>query len=146
MGEITKKELSQIYWLNREVDMWQRELDRMENQSLAKGQEITGLPSGSRTSDKVGNLAVKKEEIREIINELLERADEERIKILRYIRGLDDSLIRQIIFYRCIALLPWKTVAQEVGGDNTAESVRKAMERFLQKNKSCPDMSADDVL
>ena len=47
--------------------MWQKELDRLECQSLVKGQEITDMPFGSGMSDKVADLAIEKADIMLII-------------------------------------------------------------------------------
>ena len=64
---VTKEELKQIYYINKEIKMWQKELDRLECKSLVKGQEITDMPFGSGTSDKVADLAIEKADIRLII-------------------------------------------------------------------------------
>lgn len=131
---MTKDELSQIFWLRKEIAMWQQKLDRLENQSLIKGQQITGTPSGgSRTTSKVEERAVKMEEIRERIRELRDRAIREEERILKYIESVDDVFMRQVIQYRFLELKSWKEVAASMGGDNTSESVRKALQRFLKK-------------
>ena len=136
MGKVTKDELSQLYWLNKEIAMWQQKLDRLENQSLVKGQQITGMPSGgSRTMSKVEDRALKLEEIREKIQELRDRAMREEARLLEYIKGIDDGFVRQIIQYRFMEQMSWKEVARSMGGDNTSEGVRKALQRFLKKQK-----------
>ena len=131
---MTKEELSQIHWLRKEIAMWQQKLDRLENQSLIKGQQITGMPSGGRkTTSKVEDHVVKQEEIREYIRELRDRAVREEVRILEYIKGIEDVFIRQIIQYRFVELKSWKEVAASMGGENTSESVRKALQRFMKK-------------
>ncbi len=131
---MTTQELSQIHWLRKEIAMWQSKLDRLENQSLIKGQQITGMPSGgSRITSKVEERAVKMEEIREHIRELKDRAVREEVRVLEYIKGIEDGFMRQIIQYRFLELKSWKEVAASMGGDNTSESVRKAFQRFLKK-------------
>ena len=134
MERVTKEELSQVHWLKKEIAMWQQKLDRLENQSLIKGQQITSMPSGgSRTTSKVEDRAIKMEEIRERIRELRDRAVREEIRILEYIKGIEDVFIRQIIQYRFLELKSWKEVAASMGGENTSESVRKALQRFMKK-------------
>ena len=59
LAETMKQQLSQIYWLNKEQKMWQRELDRINNQSLAKGQDFTKvIPHGSSTGGKPEQVSV----------------------------------------------------------------------------------------
>ena len=134
LTETMKKQLSQIYWLNKEQKMWQRELDRINNQSLAKGQDFTKvIPHGSSTEGKPEQVTVTLEELKRLIDEQTQKIEAEKQKMMQYILTLEDSQLRQIILYRCVCLFPWKVVATEIGGGNTADSVRKRFERFLEE-------------
>lgn len=130
---MTKKELKQIYNLNREVEMWQRELDKKQCRSIVGSQEITGMPFGSGTSDRVADMACDIVETEMIIRGRLAEIQQQRKKIMGYINSIDDSLIRQIIFYRYVSCMEWWEVAGSIGGNNTANGVRMACERFLTK-------------
>ena len=134
MGRMTKEELSQLSWLQNEIILWQQKLERMENQSLAKGQQITGTPTGgSRATSKIEEQLIQIEEAKERIQMLRGRAEREQVRLLNYIEGIEDSFIRQIIVYRFVEDFTWKEVARKLGGNNSPESVRKAFQRFLQK-------------
>ena len=111
---MTKEELKQIYYLNKEIKMWQRELDRLQCKSLIGGQSLDGMPKGSGMSDKVADLAIEKEEIREIINGKLAEIQVQRKRIMNYINGIEDSLLRQIMFLRNVSCMNWKQVAREL--------------------------------
>lgn len=130
---MTKKELGRIYYLNNEIDMWRKELNRLQTMSLLPSQEINGMPFASGTSDKVGNLAVNIAEIEQKIKELQTRVLDEYKKILEYIKTIDDSLMRQIIYHRHILCMSWGQVAKAVGGSNNSDSLRKMHDRFLQE-------------
>lgn len=130
---MTKKELKQIYNLNREVEMWQRELDKKQCRSIVGSQEITGMPFGSGTSDRIADMACDIVETEMIIRGRLAEIQQQRKKIMEYINSIDDSLIRQIIFYRYVSCMEWWEVASSIGGNNTANGVRMACERFLAK-------------
>lgn len=134
-GMTEKQKLSQIYWLNKEKRMWQRELDRINNQSLAKGQDYTKdrMATGSSTGGKQEHVAGDKDELKRLIDEQQQKISEEEQRMMQYILSLEDSQLRQIIHYRCVCLLPWNVVAMEIGGGNTADSVRKRFERFLEE-------------
>ena len=112
---LIKEELKQIYYINKEILMWQKELDRIECKSLVKGQEITDMPFGSGTSDKVADRATEKADIEAVIKGLLAKIQIQRRKIIDYIESIDDSLLRQVMFLRNVSCMSWNQVACELG-------------------------------
>ena len=135
---MTKSDLEQIYYLNRELKMWETELERVRCKSLV-GSPLPGNSHGSGVSDKVADRA---ERIIELENRIIAKRDEiQRLRdeAVEYIYSIPDSLTRQIVYYRCVSLMSWRRVAYEVGGNNTEESVKKIYYRFFGKQKSCPE-------
>lgn len=128
-----KKDLKQIYYLNKEIEMWQRELDKIEGQSILKGQQLTGMPSGSGIADKTGDLATELANIKTIISGKLAEVQIQRGRIINYISSIEDSVTRQVLFYRHVSLMSWGDVAASMGGNNTSEGLRKRYDRFLKK-------------
>ena len=53
-------------------------------------------------------------------------------RAMNFINSIEDSLTRQVFYYRFVKSLPWKRVAYMTGGCNTEESVRKIAERYLK--------------
>ena len=133
MEKVTKEELSQIYYLNKELRMWQKELESLECQSLLRGQQLTGMPFVSGTADKTGDFATTIADIKNIIIGKQAEIQIQKKKIMTYIEQIEDSCMRQIIFYRCVSCMSWNNVAQEIGGNNTEDSVRMAFNRFFEK-------------
>ena len=111
---MTREELKQIYYINKEIKMWQRELDRLQCKSLIGSQNLDGMPKGSGTSDKVADLAVEKAEIEEIINGKLTEIQVQRKRIMNYINNIDDSLLRQIMYLYNVSCMSWREVAREL--------------------------------
>ena len=64
---MTLKELSQLYYLNREIEMDQRRLRELEAKALPGAQVITGMPHGTGVVDKVGEYAAEIADLRGII-------------------------------------------------------------------------------
>lgn len=126
---MTRKELSQIYYINKEIEMWEREL---ENVTSLQSPKLDGLPRGSEAGDSTASKALQAAQISEIISGLLTKLQMKRKEIYDYIATIDDSLMRQIIMYRCISLCTWEEVAIYVGGGNSADSVRKLFVRFVR--------------
>lgn len=129
---MTKPELEQIYYLNRELKMWETELERVRCKSLV-GSPLPGNSHGSGVSDKVADRA---ERIIELENRIIAKRDEiQRLRdeAVEYIESIPDSLTRQIVYYRCVSLMSWRRVAYEVGGNNTPDGVRMIYNRFMDQ-------------
>ncbi len=130
---MTLKELSQLYCLNREIEMDLRRLQALEERALPGAQAITGLPHGKGVIDIVGDCAAEVVDLRGIIEAKQRQCLYERNRLERYIAGIDDSLVRQIFTYRFINGLSWRQVAACVGGGNTEDGVKKQTYRYLRQ-------------
>ena len=130
---MTKKELSQLYWINREIDENKARLAELEAAATNTAVKISGLPHVSGVSDKTA-IAAEIADVREIIKSKTAISVVEYNRINRYIASVDDSLMRQILSLRYIDGLSWNKVAMNIGGGNTEDSVRKAHNRFLKNH------------
>jgi hypothetical protein len=129
---MTKEELNQIYYLEKEIKMWRKALNRLQSRSLLPSQEITGMPFGTGTSDKVGNHAVTEVDIIDKIKALQKKAIEEQYKVLNYIQTIDDSLMKQIIYHRHVLCMKWNEVAKALESSNSPDNLRIMHDRFLE--------------
>ena len=130
---MTKEELNQIYYLEKEIEMWRKALNRLQSRSLLPSQEITGMPFGTGTSDKVGNHAVTEVDIEDKIKALQKKAIEEQYKVLEYIETIDDSLMKQIIYHRHVLCMKWNEVAKALESSNSPDNLRIMHDRFLEE-------------
>lgn len=131
---MTKAELEQIYYLNRELKMWEDELARLKARSLV----ASPLPStshGSGISDKVAQRTEREMELEGRIQAKRDEIQDLRDRAVSYILTVQDSLMRQILFYYCVSLFGWKRVAYEIGGNNTPDGVRMMYNRFFERQK-----------
>ena len=131
---MTNHELSQLYYLNREITEQQRRLAELESLSTTFTSRVTGLPSTRTLADKVADYAIEMAELRTLIDLNLKKCFYELNRLTRYINAVDDSLMRQILSLRHINGLSWVQIAFSLGGGNTADGVRMAHKRFLEKN------------
>ena len=131
---MTVKEMSQLYYLNREIVQLERQLEELECLAESTAQVITGMPHGGGTSDKVGRYAVRIADLRSMIDDRKARCWDELRRLNAYIDGVEDSLTRQILTLRYVNGLSWQQVANSVGGANTDKSVSKICYRYLERN------------
>ena len=130
---MTLKQLDQIYYLTKEKRMWEDRLLELPDITAVRYDSI-GV-SNSGISSPVQQIAEQREKIREIISaKLVEISFVER-EILEYICSIDDSLMRQIMTHRHIELKSWLQVANIIGGNNTADSVRMMHDRYLKDHQ-----------
>lgn len=161
---MTVKELSQLYWLNREIELDQQRLDNLDAEirrdeehlaflevraSSPSGPNYDGMPKGSGYGNKLESDVVRIIELQESIRrKKAARSDiamtikakqmlclTERNKLERYIADLPDSLLRMIFTLRFINGLTWAQVSESIGVRTTEDSVKKLCYRYLDETK-----------
>lgn len=133
---MNKQELKQIYYLNRELKMWQDELKNLQDRIEQGAKQPDGMPHGSSVGDPVGNIATELANCKMMISCKEFEIQIQRNRFVKYIDSLEDSLIRQIIFYRCVSCMGWAQVAASIGGRTTAASARMAFNRHFEKGET----------
>lgn len=131
---MTKEELSQLYWLNREIEEDKRKLAELETAAEGGAAKITGMPHVSGNGRSLENYAVLIAEQRELIDTKIRQTIILYNRLNRYIAAVPDSFMRLILTFRYVNGMSWLQVAMRIGGGNTPDSVRKADDRFLKKN------------
>lgn len=162
---MTVKELSQLYWLNREIESDQERLAsldaeiRKDEEQLASlevkasspsGPNYDGMPKSPTYGNPLENTVIRIIELKNIIERKKAlRSDcamtiqakqilclTERNKLERYIADLPDSLLRMIFTFRFINGLTWAQVSEHIGVRTTEDSVKKMCYRYLaEQNK-----------
>lgn len=160
---MTVKELSKLYWLNREVELNKKqlanleaEIERAKNELylLRRGLDglaspnLDGMPHGSDVSSPVENTV---EHIMKLEGALNRKHDAlvnlkarisarqtliilERDRLEQYIGTVPDSNLRQMFTLRFVNGLPWEQVAAGIGEGYNVEAVRKAVYRYVKKH------------
>ena len=128
----TRDQLSQAYYIDREIKILQSMLERSSTD--VKAQQITGMPHANTNvpSDPTAEAGIKLADIRNQIECLHERCKEEKAKIWSFIVKMEDSRMRQIVMLRCIELLSWEEVADRIGGGNSAATCKMAFYREFE--------------
>lgn len=130
---MTVRELSQLHYLDGEIRQSRRRLERLER-LLEGARAQAAFDEGER--ELAEQCAREMAEIRQGLEQSIQRRWQEMRRLLAYIEDIDDSLIRQILTCRYVDGKTWVKVAREIGGDNTEDSVKKAAYRYLQRGQA----------
>ncbi len=119
---MTKEELSQLYWLNREVINIKKSLSDLE--------ENKGLLA-SMSKDDILKYSAEINELKESFEKGIKRCFFEIDKINDFINGIKDSQMRLIISLKFVDGLTWQQVAMRIG-EYDESYVRRKFNRFIE--------------
>lgn len=129
---MTKKELSELYWLNREIEEEQRKLDELKAAATDCTAKITGLPHVSVAHDKIGDLSILIAEQKDLIELKVRQSVIEYNRLNRYITSVPDAQMRMILSLRYVNGLTWQQIAEKIGEKDESYPRRKH-NAFLRK-------------
>lgn len=132
---MTLKELSQLYHLNREIEMDQQRLEELRAKASAPGSpNYDGMPKSPSYENRLERYIAEIVDLEAIISAKITQCLHERNRLERYIADIPDSLTRQIFTLRFINGLTWLQVAFSIGGGNTEQSVKMTCYRYIHNN------------
>ena len=129
-------ELSQLYYLRKEIKNDEARLLDLETAAAACTANYggsTGSPTAGSHSDRTGDYAAAIADIRDIIAEKRLNCLQEQLRLEKYIAGVEDSVVRLAMTCRFVSGLSWQKVARRMGGNNTADSCRMLVKRYLKR-------------
>lgn len=131
---MTKKELSQLYYLKKEIKEQQKRLEELETLATVCTAKITGMPHGTGINDKIGKYAVQIADLKGLLDLNLKKCFYEFNRINRFIESVEDSEMRIILTLRYMQNLSWRRVAKTMNYQDGSVP-RKRHDRFLRKTK-----------
>ena len=159
---MTLKELSKLYWLNREIEQTRRQLEELEKEisedaerlkELRRGLDgvhspgLDGMPHGSDVHSAVENAVMRvmrleedlirkhdaAKNLYEMISARQTRAIVEKEKLENYIAEIEDPVLRAAFTCRFVDGATWEKVAESMG-KYTPDVVRKMCYRYVRRN------------
>lgn len=132
---MTVKELSQLYYLNKEIESYKKRLDELEASiSVPHSPSMDAMPRASGSGKALEDSVAEIVDLKALIAAKQIQCIHERNRLERYISSIPDSLTRQIFALRFINGLPWRQVAYSVGGGTTEDSVKKMCYRYMRRD------------
>lgn len=145
---MNKKELSQLRYLNREIELLKEQIEKAEQDVEANMAADTVAGSNpvwpyQPRSFRVEGIAIPeyerrverlKKKLRRRLEELLEKREE----LEEFIDKIDDSELRMIFTLRYINGLSWQQIAARMGVEGDGSTQRKKHDRFLKSFPKFP--------
>lgn len=140
--KMTKKELSQLRFINKEIEILKKQIEEAEQ--LTEMHTASDVVEGSnpvwpyqKRTFHIEGVAVpeyekKVKRLRKKLQRRLDELMEKREELEEYIATIEDSELRLIFTLRYINGLSWRQIAAHMGvlGDGSTE--RKKHDRFLK--------------
>lgn len=133
---MTKKELSQLYYLKKEIKEQQRRIAELEAAATKCTANISGMPSGKGISDKLGQYAAQIADLRAILDLNIKKCFYELNKLTRYIESIEDSEMKLIFSFRYIQNMSWYEISKNLGSLGDGSTERKKHNRFLKVSRN----------
>ena len=135
---MTVAELNKYYLLEDAIRDDKERIARIEAKLCGSSAfDTSGVPKNptprNRTEDSFIELAHLKTELGNEVKEY----EALKVRIERYIARINDLLIKRIMEKRVLKHKSWRTVAEELGGGNTIDSVKKMYYRYIRRLNRC---------
>lgn len=124
LGRCDKLTAKEIKHINKEISRLKAKAIRLENEATNTAVKLSDMPGSDGSSDKIGNTVTQIADIqREIQNlEILRNSELNRLS--------RDIFEENCLFMRLSLHYSWAKIAIQVGGNNTADGIRKMCERY----------------
>lgn len=130
---MTKKKLSQLYYLRKEINILRDKIANLEAQATKLNSEISDMPRGFGNNDKLGLYISEILYHKEMLTAKLMQYRIEERRLTDYINAIEDSCTRAIFRLRFVELHSWNAIADIIGNEATEDSIKKKCYRFLKK-------------
>ena len=128
---MTLRELSNLYHINKKIEWLRNEIATVRSKTEKVTSIITGMPRGGTSIDYKDELL----DLCAMLEVVVKESILEERRLLRYIEGIEDIQLQNIMRYRFVDCMTWNEVADNVGGNNTEYTVKNRLYRYLDKEK-----------
>lgn len=115
----------------RDLEILQQKKSIIENELLPRSPNMSGMPSGHAGSDRMAEYIIKLDEMQQKINEAIERACDRMKEIDEVISKVEDTTLKQVLFYRYIKGCKWDDIEETI--NYTERHLRRLKDRALEE-------------
>lgn len=128
---MTVEELSELYYINKEIEQIQKELYDLKNKNFFKNTILSDMPKGGERLDEFVAYVDDVRTLENMLQYSLRKLQEKRKKIEAFLEGIEDSELRLIMRLRAVNNMKWEEIAGEIGLERTTVS-KKFYKYFRQ--------------
>ncbi len=128
---MTVEEISNIYYINKEIEHIQRELYDLKTKNFYKSNVLTGMPKGNSERDIFSDYAEDIKTLEDMLHYSLKKLQTERKKIEKFLSSIEDVELRLIIRLRAVNNMNWEEIGAQLKMDRTTAS--KKFYKFFRK-------------
>lgn len=143
---MNKSELSQLKYLNKEIELLQKQINnaeaavdaRMTVDSVAGSSPVWPYTKHSIRIEGIDIVGYERrvKRLRNKLNRRLKELIEKREELEEYIAAVPDSEIRTILTLRYVGGLTWQQVAEHMGVEGDGSTERKKHDRYLKFSRN----------
>lgn len=132
---MTVKELSQVRAIQLEIEYYDRQIDRLRAQRTATQAPAFDKEPGGHgdpSHSKIETLTAEIIDLEELLRLHRRQSVVEHQRLERYIKGIKDETVAQIVHLRFLEMKSWNEIAKIM--DYSPEGVKKRLYRYLEKH------------
>lgn len=126
---MTKQELEQIKWYRKEIEMIDKQIEALRQQSLYPSGMGDGMPKGNSKTSQTEQIAIKIYELTNELNLFRTKLVSHIADAYNCIRKVPDSTTRMVAKYRCIDGLSFEKISAIL--DLNKRTVMKRYDEFI---------------
>lgn len=134
--EMSVEELSQIYYINKEIKSLQMELAQLRQKNFYKPNVITDMPRGGEGAEQNLEYVNDVMMLEDLINYSLRKLQYERKKIEEFLNSIEDADLRLIMRLRAVNNMKWEDIGQEV--NMSRRTVCRKFFGYFKSRPQCP--------
>lgn len=134
--EMSVEELSQIYYINKEIKSLQLELAQLRQKNFYKPNVITDMPGGGEHEEQNLEYVNDVMMLEDLINYSLRKLQYERKKIEEFLDSVEDADLRLIMRLRAVNNMKWEDIGQEV--NMSRRTVCRKFFGYFKSRPQCP--------
>ncbi len=130
---VTVEELSELYYINKEIKSYQLELAQLKQMNFYKKNIISSMPCGGEVKQIDLEYASNVLMLEDIISYGLKKLQYKRKQIEYFINSVEDAELRAIMRLRAINNMKWEDIGKELNMDR-----RTVSRKFYSYFEDCP--------
>ncbi len=132
---MTISELNNYYLLEDAIRDAKERIVKIEAKLCASPTfDTSGIPKNPTPRNHTEDTFIELAHLKTELDKKVEEYEALKVRIERYIADIPDLLIHRIMVKKVLEHKKWKVIAEELGGGNTKDSVKKMYYRYIADN------------